>query len=58
MRIQIFFIIEGCCGCVDREFAGVRVELAKDRGDINPLHWMVGANFALMPAVFVKLFTH
>ncbi len=42
----------------DSEFAGVRQELVGIRGDINLLRWMVGANFALTGAVFVKLFIH
>jgi hypothetical protein len=42
----------------DSEFAGVRQELVGIRGDINLLRWMVGANFALTVAVFVKLFVH
>ena len=53
----------------EREFSGIRSEMqqgfakvgqefAAVRGDINLLRWMVGANFALTVAVFVKLFIH
>jgi hypothetical protein len=41
---------------ISKGFAGVDQEFAKIRGDINLLRWMVGANFALTLAVFVKLF--
>jgi hypothetical protein len=54
---------------VDQEFASVRGEMqqgfakvdqefASVRGDIHLLRWMVGANFPLTLAVFVKLFVH
>lgn len=53
----------------EREFTGLRADMtagfarvdqafAKVQGDINLLRWMVGANFALTLAVFVKLFIH
>jgi hypothetical protein len=43
---------------VDQRFAKVDQEFASVRGDIHLLRWMVGANFALTLAVFVKLFVH
>jgi len=42
----------------ENEFSRVQQLLTSIRGDINLLRWMVGANFALTVAVFVKLFIH
>lgn len=36
----------------------LRQEIAALRGELNLLRWMVGANFALTLAVFVKVFVH
>jgi hypothetical protein len=48
----------GLRGDMAHRFSKVDQEFAKVHGDINLLRWMVGANFALTLAVFVKLFIH
>ena len=40
------------------EMAGYETRLAKIEADLLVLKWMIGANFALTLAVFIKLFIH
>ena len=40
------------------ELAGYETRLAKIEADLLVLKWMVGANFAVTLAVFIKLFVH
>ena len=39
-------------------FARIDTRLERFDGRMNPLQWMIGANFALTLAVFIKLFVH